>query len=86
MAITKKTVTTGNALEDGQIEVKAEVVILEDGIEISRSKPHRHLVDVGDDVSGEDQVIQDMASGLHTPARVAARAITKAAVLMTTFN
>ena len=78
MAITKETRTSGEFLEDGQIQVKTRTVILEDGVEIS-SANHRHVVDVGDDVSGEDQSIQDIAAGLHTPARVSARAAVKAA-------
>jgi hypothetical protein len=72
MAITKERRTSSEILEDGQIQVKTRTVILEDGVEIS-SANHRHVVDVGDDVSGEDQLIQDIAGGLHTPARVAAR-------------
>tara|TARA_R110000744_G_scaffold28156_1_gene68158 strand:- start:794 stop:1045 length:252 start_codon:yes stop_codon:yes gene_type:complete len=72
MAITKETRTSGEILEDGQIQVKTRTVILEDGVEIS-SANHRHVIDVGDDVSGEDRMIQDIASSIHTPARRAAR-------------
>lgn len=78
MALTKEVKTSGEFREDGQIQVRTRTVILEDGVEISSSN-HRHVVDVGDDVSGEDQMIQDIASGLHTPARRSARAAVKAA-------
>tara|TARA_R110000744_G_scaffold310926_5_gene418528 strand:+ start:552 stop:806 length:255 start_codon:yes stop_codon:yes gene_type:complete len=78
MAITKETRTSGECLEDGQIQVKTRTVILEDGAEISSSN-HRHVVDVGDDVSGEAQMIQDIAGSVHTPARANARAAVKAA-------
>ena len=78
MAITKEIRTSGEFLEDGQIQVKTRTVIIEDGVEIS-SANHRHVVDVGDDVSGEDSMIQGIADSLHTPARISARAAVKAA-------
>ena len=78
MALTEEVRTSGEFLEDGQIQVKTRTVILRDGVEIS-STNHRHVVDVGDDVSGEDQSIQDIAAGLHTPARISARAAARAA-------
>ena len=73
MAITKETRTTGEVLLDGQIQVKVCTIILEDGIIISTSLPHRHVVDVGANTSGEDQLIQDIAKEMHTPQRIAAR-------------
>ena len=76
--ITKETRTSGEFLEDGQIQVKTRTVILEDGVEISSSN-HRHVVDVGDDVSSEDRMIRDIAGSIHTPARVTARSAVKRA-------
>lgn len=57
---------------DGVIEVLTKTWILRDGERIS-STNHRHVVDVGDDVSGEDQLIQDVAQNMHTPERKAKR-------------
>jgi hypothetical protein len=80
MAIIKEITYDGSFLEDGQIQVREITRLMEDGVELSKQY-HRHVVDVGDDVSGEDQMIQDIAAGLHTPARIAARAIARAAQL-----
>jgi hypothetical protein len=79
MALTKEVKYSGEFLEDGQIQVKARTIILEDGVEIN-STFHSYIVDVGDDVSNEDVMIQDIASGLHTQARIDARAAVKAVV------
>lgn len=78
MAITKEIKTTCEVLEDGQIQVKNRTVIYEDGIEIS-STNHRHVVDVGDNVDNEPQLVQDVAALIHTPARLAARTAIKLA-------
>ncbi len=75
--ITKEITHAGEWLEDGQIQVKTITRIMEDGVEISKSF-HRHVVDVGDDVSGESQMVQDVANSLHTPERLAARTVVKA--------
>ena len=42
-------------------------------------KYHLHVVDVGDKVSKEPQIVKDIAQALHTPARIAARVAFKAA-------
>ena len=70
--ITKQITYKGGFLEDGQIQVCEVACIMEDGVEISKSY-HRHVVDVGDDVSGEPEIVQQVASAIHTPARKAAR-------------
>ena len=62
----------GEWLEDGQIQVRRIRRTFEDGVQISK-KYHRHVVDVGDDVSSESQIVQAIAKGLHTPTRIAAR-------------
>ena len=57
---------------DGQIEVLTKTWILRDGVRIS-STNQRHVVEVGADVSAEDQLIKDVAQNMHTPARISAR-------------
>lgn len=59
-------------LEDGQIQVRQITHIMENGKEIAKNF-HRYVVDVGDTVSNEPQLIQDIAKDMHTPARIAAR-------------
>jgi hypothetical protein len=77
--ITKQTeIDNVTILNDGRLNIKETLIILEDGIEISRTNSRR-WVDVGDDVSTESQFIQDLVAGFHTPARVSSRAAAKAA-------
>jgi hypothetical protein len=74
MALEKQVVVDRvEVLEDGRMQVRTATRIVEDGEIISQSF-HRKVIDVGDDVSGEDQLVQDVAQNMHTPARVAARA------------
>ncbi len=80
MPLTKELKTSGEFLEDGQLQIQSYTVIYEDGIEISRTQATRGTVDVGDDVSHQPQVVQDIAAALHTADRKAARvAVRKAA-------
>jgi hypothetical protein len=67
----------GQFLEDGQIQVRRITRIMEDGVQLSKSY-HRHVVDVGDDLTGQPEIVRNVAAGLHTPARVAARRAFKA--------
>lgn len=79
MALTKETVTDLiEVLEDGRMQVRTATRVLEDGVVLSQSF-HRHVVDVGDDVSGESQLVQDVAQNMHTSDRKAARDAEKAA-------
>ena len=78
MPLTKEVTYAGEWLEDGQIQVKQITRAFEDGVFLGKTY-HRHVVDVGDDVSQEPQIVQDIAQGLHTQARIAARNIVKAA-------
>ena len=55
-------------LEDGQMQVRQITRIMEDEIELSKTF-HRKVMDVGDDMTNEAELIQDVAKGLHTPAR-----------------
>ena len=79
MAITKELITSCEVLEDGQIQVKNRTVIYEDGKEIS-STNHRHVVDVGENVDNEPQLVQEVAALVHTPERIELRAIAKAVI------
>lgn len=78
MPITKEISHDCQVLEDGQLQVRQITRIMEDGVELSKQY-HRHVVDVGDDVTNESQLVKDIAQGVHTPARVSARANAKAA-------
>ena len=77
MALTKEFETQTTVLPDGRLEVRTATLIMEDGIELSKSY-HRKVIEVGDDVSGEDVIVQDIASNLHTQERINARAATRA--------
>ena len=66
----------GEWLEDAQIQVRRIRRTFEDGEQISK-KYHRHVVDVGADVSNESPIVQAVAQGLHTPQRIAARKVAK---------
>lgn len=57
--------------DSGHIEVRAAIVILRDGAEITRTY-HRHVVEPGADISGEDAKVQAIAAALWTPELIAA--------------
>jgi hypothetical protein len=62
MALTKETVVDKiEVLESGAIQVRSAIRILEDGEILSQSY-HRHVLQPGDDLSGEDQKVQDIAT------------------------
>ena len=67
MALEKKTeVGLVSVLPDGQLQVRTDTVILDDGVEISRTY-HRHVVAPGDDLDAEDARVKEVATGnLHT--------------------
>lgn len=77
MALTKKTEYQVTVLPDGQLEVREATIIMEGGKEITRTY-HRKVIDVGDDVTNEPQLIKDIAGSVHTAERISARALTKA--------
>jgi hypothetical protein len=82
MALTKEVVTDRvEVLEDGRMQVRTATRILEDGEIISESF-HRHTIDVGDDVSGESQLVKDVAQNMHTEARINERASAKAKAVL----
>ena len=72
MTLSKTTETSVTTAPDGRLYVRTDMIIMEDGNEISRST-QRHSVEVGADVSNEDQLVQDIAATTHTPERIEAR-------------
>lgn len=75
--LTKETEVQITVLPDGQLQQRVATIIKENGVELSRSY-HRKVIDVGDDVSGEDQLTKDIAKGVFTNARANARAQARA--------
>ena len=68
MTITKKTeIGKIEVLPMGQIQVRTDTIIEEDGVELSRSY-HRHVCEPDSDTSNEDQRVKDVANTVHTPA------------------
>ena len=57
-------------LEMGQVQVRTATIISEDGVELSRAF-HRHVLEPGDDTSGEAQRVQDVAAATWTVQVVA---------------
>ena len=72
MALTKEISHDCSVLEDGQIQARTITRIMEDGVEISKTY-HRHVIDVGDDLTNEVGLHKEIAEKVHTPARKAAR-------------
>ena len=58
-------------LENGCVQVRAAIRVLEDGRVLSQSF-HRHVVAPGDDYSGEDERVQAICAAVHTPEVIAA--------------
>jgi len=79
MALTERTeISRREVLSDGQIQVRTDMIIERDGVEISRSF-HRHVVVPGADVSGEDASVQTVANAVHTAEVIAAYEAAQAA-------
>jgi len=53
------------------VQVRTATIIMDDGVEISRSF-HRHVISPLDDHSNEEQFVQDICAAAHTPEIVAA--------------
>ena len=61
MALTKSTKTDRiEVLARGQLQIRSATTFAEDGVELSESY-HRHVLVPGDDTSGEQQRVQDVA-------------------------
>ena len=72
MALTKTIVVDRiEVLEDGQVQVRTATVVAEDGKELSRSF-HRGVLAPGDDTTGHDQRVIDIAAATWTPEVVSA--------------
>ena len=78
MAITKRTeIGQMTVLPMGQIQVRTDTIVEEDGVELSRTY-HRHVCEPDHDCTGEDQRVKDIAAVAHTPAVKTAWATFKA--------
>ena len=53
------------------VQVRTATVIERDGEELTRSY-HRHVVNAGDDYSGEDSAVQGICAVVHTAEVIAA--------------
>jgi hypothetical protein len=53
------------------IQVRTATVVMKDGKEIARSF-HRHVVQPGDDLTGQDPKVVAIANAVHTPEIIAA--------------
>ena len=70
--LTKTTVVDKiETLENGCVQVRAAIRVLEDGRVLSQSF-HRHVVAPGDDYSQEDERVQAICAAVHTPEVIAA--------------
>jgi hypothetical protein len=58
-------------LENGCVQVRTAIRIMEDGQVLSQSF-HRHVVAPGDDYSQEDAKVQAICAAVHTPEVIAA--------------
>jgi len=72
MALTERIVIgSREVLADGQIQVRSDLIVERDGVEISRSY-HRHVVVPGANLENQHPSVQRIAKAEHTPATVAA--------------
>ena len=53
------------------VQVRTATIIMDDGVEVSRSF-HRHVISPLDDHSNEEQFVQDICQAAHTPEIVQA--------------
>ena len=70
--LTKTTIVDKTeVLENGCVQVRTAIRVMEDGNILSQSF-HRHVVAPGQDYSGEDERVQAICEAVHTPECVAA--------------
>ena len=62
------------------LQVRTATIVKKDGVEIARSF-HRHLVQPGDDLTGQDPKVVAIANAVHTPEIVTAFQAKRAADL-----
>ena len=72
MSLSKRIEQQLTVKSDGQLEIRETSIIAEDGVDLSRSHKRR-VIDVGDDVTNESNLIKDVAGKVHTPEKIAAR-------------
>lgn len=72
MALTKRQEEVVTVLADGQLQVLEITIYSEDGEEVAR-RNHRYVVDVGDDTNGRPAFVREIATAIHTQARIDAR-------------
>lgn len=53
------------------VQVRTKTAVTEDGVELSSSY-HRHVIEAGQDYSGESAEVQAICAAVHTPEVVAA--------------
>ena len=71
MALTKTVVVDKiEVLEMAQVQVRTATVVAEDGVELSRSF-HRHVLEPGDDLTGQDDRVAAVAAAAWTPDVIA---------------
>lgn len=79
MALTQRTeIGSREVLSDGQVQVRTDTIIEDDGVEISRTY-HRHVLAPGDDLTGEDASVILVADAAWTADVIAAYAAAQAA-------
>lgn len=67
----KITIDLIETLENGCVQVRTKIAIVEDGEQINGTF-HRHIVSPGDDYSQEDARVQAICAAVHTPEVIAA--------------
>ena len=71
MALTKTVVVDKiEVLEMGQVQVRTATIVAEDGVDLSRSF-HRHVLEPGDDTTGQDDRVAAVAAATWTAEVVA---------------
>ncbi len=78
MPLTETTERTYCIDPHGEVNVRADRVILDDDVEISRL-PHRHVISPDDDDSDEPQEVRDVVAVARSTERVARYEARKAA-------
>ena len=72
MALEKQTVVDKiEVLENGCVQVRTAIRIVEDGVQLSQSY-HRHVVVPSADYSGEDARVQAICAATHTAEVISA--------------
>jgi hypothetical protein len=66
-------------LEDGTIQTREKTRILEDGVVISEKNTNRSIIPPGEDTGKMDQRVRDIAAVVHTPEKIQAYELKKAA-------